>query len=290
MDCAKAIGVLAANGAADIKAFEGKNVPSAPLPPLICIPTTSGTGSEITFSSVITDSANRYKMTVKNAYTAAKTALCDPELTLSVPPPITASTGIDALTHAIEAFIAVCSNPISDAAALYSAELIYGSLAAAYRNGADLAARSQMMMGSLLAGMAFSHSDVASTHCVAEALGGMYDLPHGICNAIFLPIMMIYCMGHCETRFARIAKAFGIEFDSVREGAAAAVNSVIKLTEDVNLPPFSDLGVDRRDFPAIAAAAAKNISTKSNPRPMGEDDYVRTLEMAADGIAYINYI
>ena len=277
IDCAKSIAVLVANGASDIKAFEGKNVPSKPLPPLVCIPTTSGTGSELTFSSVITDTRNGYKMTVKNRFTAPKTAICDPELTLTVPPSITAATGMDALTHAVEAFTATCSEPISDAVALYAIELISQSLVPAFENGNDLEARSRMLMGSMLAGIAFSHSDVASIHCIAESLGGMYDLPHGVCNAIFLPYMMAYNMGYCEQQYARIAMAMGLKSD-----AHAAVNAVKQLAKDVKLPSFATLHVDSADFVKIASVSAKNLSNESNPRPMAEHDYMAVLKMALE--------
>jgi alcohol dehydrogenase len=279
MDCAKSIGVLAANGADDIKVFEGKNIPSKPLPPLLCIPTTSGTGSELTFSSVITDTSSNYKMTVKNAFTAPKIALCDPELTLSVPASVTAATGVDALTHAIEAFSANCSEPISDAAALYAIELISQNLVPAFQNGNDLEARSRMLMGSMLAGIAFSHSDVASVHCIAESLGGIYDLPHGVCNAIFLPFVMEYNLDYCEKKYARIARAMGIDASQGREQALAAVNAVKQLARDVKLPSFSSLKVDPADYQKIAAFSAKNGSNGSNPRPMTEEDYLAVLKM-----------
>ena len=281
IDCAKSIGVLVANGAADIKAFEGKNAPSKPLPPLVCVPTTSGTGSELTFSSVITDTKNRYKMTVKNPFTAPRTAICDPCLTLTVPAPVTAATGVDALTHAIEAFTATCSEPISDAVALYAAELIYANLVTAFEDGENLAARSNMLIGSMLAGIAFSHSDVGSVHCIAESLGGMYDLPHGVCNAIFLPHVMEYNREYCEQRYARIAKAMGLGCAPEREGALAAVAAVKQLARDVKLPSFGSLNVRAEDYSKIAAASAKNISTESNPRPMGESDYMEVLRKAS---------
>jgi len=283
IDCAKSIGVLAANGATDIKAFEGRDARSKPPPPLVCVPTTAGTGSEVTFSSVITDSRNKYKMTIKNAFTAAKTAVCDPDLTLSAPPHITASTGVDALTHAIEAYTASCAEPISDAVALHAVELICGNLAAAFNDGGDRVARDGMLMGSLLAGIAFSHSDVASVHCVAEALGGMYDLAHGLCNAIFLPYIMEYNMEYCERRYARIAKAMGLDFGTERDGARAAVAAVRRLAADVRLPPFASLGVAEADYPALAAASAGNGSNASNPRPMSERDYMDVLKAAAGG-------
>ena len=214
IDCAKAIGVLMAHNADDIKKYEGKTAATEPLPLLIAIPTTSGTGSELTFSSVITDSKNKYKMTVKSPYTAAVLAICDPELTLTVPPSVTAATGVDALTHAIEAYIANCHEPISDAVALHAIRLISANLRAAFNNGNDLEARSNMLMGSMLAGIAFSHSDVASVHCVAESLGGLYDLPHGMCNAIFLPYVMEYSSEYCMQRYADIAGAMSIGYAS----------------------------------------------------------------------------
>ena len=279
IDCAKAVGVLLAHDAEFIKPYEGKTAATLPNPPLITIPTTSGTGSEITFSSVITDTKNKYKMTVKSPYTAATTALCDPELTISVPPAVTAATGVDALTHSIEGFTATCSEPIGDAAALYSIELIAGNLVKAYKDGSDLESRSNMLMASMLGGISFSHSDVASVHCIAEALGSMYDLPHGTCNAIFLPYVMEYNMDYCVDRYARVAGALGLNYDSDEDGAAKAVAYVKQLTKDVELPTFASLDPDPADFPALADMAYKNGSNDSNPRPMTAADYEALLKI-----------
>ena len=282
IDCAKAVGVLLAHNADKIKPYEGKTAATKPQAPMIAIPTTSGTGSELTFSAVITDSANHYKMTVKSPFTAAKLALCDPELTLSVPPMVTAATGIDALTHAIEGYTANCSEPIGDAFALYSMELIYHNLETAVKDGSNIEARSAMLMGSMLGGMSFSHSDVASVHCIAESLGGMYDLPHGMCNAIFLPYVMEYNMDYCEEKYARVANAFGLSFNTAREGAQAAVQAVKDLCVAVGLPDFKSRNVDTNDFDALAEMSVKNISTESNPRPMTKEDYLNVLWMAYD--------
>ena len=284
IDCAKSVGVLMAHNADDIKKYEGKTAATEPLPLFITIPTTSGTGSELTFSSVITDTKSKYKMTVKSPYTAAALAICDPELTLSVPASVTASTGVDALTHAIEAYTATCNEPISDAVALHAVRLISDSLRDAFNNGSDLEARSKMLMGSMLAGIAFSHSDVASVHCVAESLGGLYDLPHGTCNAIFLPYVMEYSSACCMERYADIAKAMGLQFETVQEGARAAVEEVKQLCKDVNLPAFKELGVDKADFEKIAEMSARNISTESNPRPMSKEDYMNVLHAAYDEV------
>lgn len=280
IDCAKSVGVLLAHNADKIKKYEGKTAATEPLPLLITIPTTSGTGSELTFSSVITDTTNNYKMTVKSQYTAAKVAICDPELTLSLPAHITASTGMDALTHAIEAYTATCAEPISDAMALYATELIYNNLVTAVNEGNNLEARSAMLLGSMLAGIAFSHSDVASVHCIAESLGGVYDLPHGVCNAIFLPHVMEYNMEYSVERYARIAKAMGLSFDNDLEGAKKAVEAVKKLAVDVKLPLFSSLNVNTDDFDKIALMSVKNISTESNPRPMTKEDYLTVINNA----------
>ncbi|MBS4959196.1 MAG: iron-containing alcohol dehydrogenase [Clostridiales bacterium] len=280
IDCAKSVGVLMAHDGDKIKKYEGKTAATEPLPPFITIPTTSGTGSELTFSSVITDTLNKYKMTIKSPYTAAKVAICDPLLTLSVPAHVTAATGVDALTHAIEAYTANCSEPVSDAVALYAIELIYENLVEAVNNGSNLEARSAMLMGSMLAGIAFSHSDVASVHCVAESLGGVYDLPHGVCNAIFLPYVMEYNMTYCEEKYARVARAMGLSFQSPQEGAKLAVEAVKKLCKDVKLPPFRSLNVNTEEFDRIAEMSVKNISTESNPRPMTKEDYLVVLKNA----------
>ncbi len=280
IDCAKGVGVLLAHNADKIKPYEGKTAATKPQPPLIAIPTTAGTGSELTFSAVITDTENHYKMTVKSPFTAAKLALCDPELTLSVPPMVTASTGVDALTHAIEGYTANCGEPIADAFALYSIELIYHNLVTAVKDGSNLPARSAMLMGSMLGGMSFSHSDVASVHCVAESLGGVYDLPHGMCNAVFLPYVMEYNMDYCVEKYARVAQAMGFVFEDAREGAETAVRAVKDLCRAVGLPDFRSLNVKPEDFEKIAEMSAKNISTGSNPRPMSKEDYLEVLRMA----------
>ena len=141
-----------------------------------------------------------------------------------------------------------------------------------------------MLMGSMLAGIAFSHSDVASVHCVAESLGGLYDLPHGMCNAIFLPYVMEYSSASSLQRFADIAAAMGIAYSDVREGARAAVEAVKQLCKDVKLPAFKELGVDKADFDMIAEMSVKNISTESNPRPMDKQDYLNVLNAAYDEV------
>lgn len=277
IDCAKAIAVLVSHGGDRIKEYEGKTAVKRPVLPWIAIPTTAGTGSEVTFSSVITDTQGKYKMTVKSPLMAAKAALVDPELTFTVPPGVTASTGVDALTHAIEAYTVTCSEPISDAVALQAIELIAANLRDAVRDGRNARARDGMMMGSLLAGIAFSHSDVGSVHCMAESLGGIYDLPHGVCNAILLPYVMEYNMEYCLERYAKVAQAMG-----AGEDAASAVAAVRALCMDVGLPALNTLGIRESDLPTLAEMSARNISTESNPRPMTKNDYLEVFRRAME--------
>jgi alcohol dehydrogenase len=277
IDCAKAIAVLVSHGGDRIKEYEGKTAVKRPVLPWIAIPTTAGTGSEVTFSSVITDTQGKYKMTVKSPLMAAKVALVDPELTFTVPPGVTASTGVDALTHAIEAYTVTCSEPISDAVALQAISLIAANLRDAVRDGRNARARDGMMMGSLLAGIAFSHSDVGSVHCMAESLGGIYDLPHGVCNAILLPYVMEYNMEYCLERYAKVAQAMG-----AGEDAASAVAAVRALCMDVGLPALNTLGIRESDLPTLAEMSARNISTESNPRPMTKNDYLEVFRRAME--------
>ena len=280
IDCAKAIGVLVSHDGKRIKDFEGKTAVKKQILPFIAIPTTAGTGSEVTFSAVITDTENNYKMTVRSPFMAAKVALLDPKLTVTVPPHITASTGMDALTHAIEAYTVKVSEPISDALALYAIELISNNLVNAVKNGEDIEARACMLVGSLLAGIAFSHSDVGSVHCMAEALGGVYDAPHGICNAVLLPYVMEYNVEFCLEKYSRIAQAMGEVFYTIEEGAMKAVERVKELAVDVGLPSFKSLGVKEEDLEKLADMAAKNISTESNPREMTKEDYLTLFRRA----------
>lgn len=278
IDCGKAVAVLAPQGG-EIREYEDSSRIGKAVLPLYTIPTTAGTGSEVTFSAVITDTRARYKFTVKSPWIAPRAAFIDPLLTLSMPPALSAATGMDALTHAVEAFTARNANPLSDAAALHAVGLINSSLAKAVTSPQNKEARAGMMLGSLLAGIAFSHSDVAAVHCLAEALGGMYDSPHGVCNAIALPVVMEYNLDYAVDRYACIARAMNIEFGGSREGARLAVERVKQLALDIGLPQFRELGVREDDFPGLAEKSACNGSNKDNPRPMKKEDYLELLRI-----------
>ncbi len=282
IDAAKAVAVLARQGG-KVRSYQGKGKIQDDCLPLLTIPTTAGTGSEVTFSSVITDTTEKFKFTIKSTAIAAKTAIIDPELTLTVPPLITAATGIDALTHAIEGYTANCTEPIAEAVGLYAVEYIAKNIAEAVRNGQNLQARDHMMMGSLLAGLSFSHADVASVHCMAEALGSMYDAPHGLCNAILLPYVMEYSLPAAQHKYARIARAMGIDEANDAAAAAKGIERIRELSMEIGLPGISSLNVNPDDFELLAEMSVKNGSNGSNPREITKDGYKMLFERAYQG-------
>ncbi len=279
IDAAKAVAVVARQGgkAGD---YQGKGKVKNDCLPLVTVPTTAGTGSEVTFSAVITDTTEKFKFTIKSPAMAAKTAIVDPELTLSVPPIITAATGIDALTHAIEGYTANCTEPIAEAVGLYAVELISKNIEKAVREGSNLEARDQMMMGSLLAGLSFSHADVASVHCMAEALGSIYDAPHGMCNAILLPYVMEYNLPAAQHKYARVARAMGIDQADDAKAAARGIEHIRGLSAEIGLPGIRALGVNPDDFELLAEMSVRNGSNGSNPKEISKKGYVALFEKA----------
>ena len=260
--------------------YQGKGKIKDDCLPLLTIPTTSGTGSEVTFSSVITDTKEKFKFTIKSTAIAAKTAIIDPELTLTVPPLVTAATGIDALTHAIEGYTANCTEPIAEALGLFAVEYISKNIVEAVKNGNNLEARDNMMMGSLMAGLSFSHADVASVHCMAEALGSLYDAPHGLCNAILLPYVMEYNLPAIEYKYARIARAMGIEEMDDCKAAMKGIEYIKELSKEIGLPGIKALNVNPNDFELLAEMSVKNGSNDSNPRKISKDEYVLLFKKA----------
>lgn len=271
IDAAKGISVLARQGG-EIRDYAKKEIGEDCIP-LLTVPTTAGTGSEITFSSVITDTKENFKFTIKSPAVAAKVALVDPELTYSLPKLVTASTGIDALTHAIEGYTATCTEPIAEALGLYAVELIAKYIERAVRDGSDEEARDGMMTGSLLAGLSFSHSDVASVHCMAEALGSIYDKPHGLCNSIILPHIMAENLPFALCKYARIARAMGIKEDDDEKAAKEGIELIKKISEEIGLPDFKSLGIDPDKFRLLSELSEKNGSNGSNPKKMSVEDY-----------------
>lgn len=280
IDAAKAIAALATNGGTPADWATPRTLNEDPLP-LIAVPTTAGTGSEVTRSSVITDTARQVKLTVKDPRMAPRIALVDPALTYGLPARITAATGMDVLTHAVEAYTCRRANAFSDANALHAIRLVSRYLAAAVRDGDDHDARHGMMMASTVAGLAFSNADVAAVHCLAEALGGRYDVPHGIANAVFLPPIFTFNMAADPQRHADVATALGLDTRrrDPADAAQAGATLIAGLAREIGIPRFADLPrIDPADFPAIAAASAANGSNPSNARTMDAADYQQVLE------------
>ena len=280
MDAAKAIGVLLANGGKPQDWADGRQPIIEPPLPLICIPTTAGTGSEVTPVAVITDSVRKLKMGLLGQHLAPALAFLDPELTFGLPAAITAATGMDALTHAIEAYTCRLANPISDALALAAIQKIGVYLPLAYRHGSDGKAREQMLLGSLFAGVAFGQADVGAVHCLAESLGGVYDTPHGIANALFLPHVMAFNLEADESRHARIGHALdrNLVSASIEAAARGSVRAVCRLKETIGLPSLNSIiRLEKDDLRRLAVLAAEHPCSDSNSRPIGTEDYYRIL-------------
>ena len=282
IDAAKVICILAPLGGR-AQDYKGKEKVKGECLPLVTIPTTAGTGSEVTFASVITDTEKNYKFSMRSTKIAAKVALLDPELTLTVPPAVTASTGIDALTHAIEGYTATATEPIAEAVGLYAVEMIASNIVEAVHHGDNLGARSEMLLGSLLGGISFSHSDVASVHCMAESLGGMYDAPHGLCNAILLPYVMEYNLPEAEYKYARVARAMGIKEDDDRRAAVLGIEKIRALSKEIGLPSFRSLNVKEEDLEKLPLQSEENMSTESNPRKIDRVGYLELFKKAHKG-------
>lgn len=284
MDTAKAVGTLLSHGG-ELSDWYGLNTLKKTIIPLICLPTTAGTGSEITFFSVITDTVTQLKMNIVDVHVAPRIALLDPELTLTLPPSVTASTGMDALTHAIEAYTCTIAEPITDGLALHAIDLIVEHLPTAVQNGNHLIARKNMLAASLIAGIAFGNSDVGGVHCMAEAMGGLYDTPHGVANSILLPYVFEYNIPSNPQKHAVVAQRLGArkEGKSTEELAYEGVRLLKQLAETVEIPKMKELGyVNPKDFPYLAEGAIHNVSAPSNPRKASQEDYIRLFEKAYD--------
>ncbi|MGM0967752.1 MAG: iron-containing alcohol dehydrogenase [Bacillota bacterium] len=284
MDTAKAIALLGPNGGIPEDYISGKKA-YANLSPLICIPTTAGTGSEVTRSSVITLAASHKKITLKQALLRPTIAILDPALTLTVPKSITAATGVDALVHAIEGYSCKVTNPISKAMGASAMETIVKYLPKAYENESDLEARYKMQEGSLLAGLCFGSADVAAVHCLAEALGSLYDTPHGIANAVFLPYVMQFNAVENKVLHAELAKimSFADKTDSDDVAIQKLIDGMYNFTKNLGIPALKDLSyVKEEDFEKMAELAEQNGSTSSNVRTVTKADYLDILKAAFD--------
>jgi alcohol dehydrogenase class IV len=281
MDTAKGIALVLAQGGG-ILDYAGSDRVQQPIKPLIAIPTTAGSGSEVTFVADITDASRGRKVAVGGPCLAARVALVDPEMTYGLPRALTASTGLDALTHAVEAYTSRRSGPVSDSLALSAVSLLSQSLTTAYADGSDPMARYDVMLGSLMAGMAAANTGSAAVHALAEAVAGHYDVYHGIANAIYLGEVMQHNLLAQLEKFAALAGALGqpVAGMSTREAAQAAVSAVRRLALDLRVPRAEDVGVRTQDFALLAEAALADPGLENNPRPLTEDEILELYQRA----------
>jgi alcohol dehydrogenase len=281
LDISKVTSVMLANEGPIEKYFGMELVPK-PGVPVILIPTTAGTGSEMTSICVLSDTQNQVKKGIVSKHMFARTALLDPKLTLALPARVTAMTGMDALVHAVESYVGVRASVFTDTLNLQAIRLVAANLRLAYANGANLAARENMLHASCLAGMAFSNTQNGLDHALALAIGGKFHLPHGLLTAFILPWVMEYNLIAAPGKYIRIAEAFGERTQHLPETQAArlSVNAVKSLLDDLGISyKLSSYGVPREEFPALAKATVGVVRLISNnPRAVTEQDVIGILE------------
>ncbi|MFB4164252.1 iron-containing alcohol dehydrogenase [Alteribacillus sp. JSM 102045] len=285
IDTAKAIALMATNEG-DILDYEGSDkVEKAPLS-IISIPTTAGTGSEVTASTVITNSKTFFKAAIVSPYLYPDLAIVDPSLTLNCPPSITASTGMDALTHAIESYVSKQSNPISQALALQAIKMIKENLPKAYLVGNDMESRSNMLEASMIAGFAFSQTRLGNVHAISHSFGGIFNIPHGIANATILPFILHYNIPACPEKMKNIAKALGANVTgvSIDEAANKVLEEVVKLNQLLDIPSnVKELGVDLDKLPQLVKDSMNSGNILTNPRLTRASDVEAIIESAYHG-------
>ncbi|HBU8849007.1 L-threonine dehydrogenase [Citrobacter sp. Cs237] len=266
-DCAKGIALVAANGG-DIRDYEGVDRSAKPQLPMIAINTTAGTASEMTRFCIITDAERHIKMAIVDKHVTPLLSVNDSTLMMGMPKSLTAATGMDALTHAIEAYVSIAATPITDACALKAVAMISEKLTVAVEDGGNAQAREAMAYAQFLAGMAFNNASLGYVHAMAHQLGGFYNLPHGVCNAVLLPHVQVFNSQVAAARLRDCAAAMGVNVEGLNdaEGAAACIDAIRTLAQQVNIPAgLRDLGVKEEDIPLLATNALKDACGLTNP-------------------------
>jgi alcohol dehydrogenase class IV len=269
MDAAKAMSALAVHEGAITEYEYGLGAFTRAGPPIVAIPTTAGTGAEATMGAVITDPATHRKIDVVSPLMAPRLALVDPDVTVSLPSGMTAATGMDALTHAVEGYTATLAHPLTDAIHRQAIELIGKYLLRAYRDGVDKEARYYTMMASMIAGIGFPNSGLGAVHGLALPLGGHFNIAHGVANAILLPHVMAFNLPAARARLRDIAVALG----APKRSAIGAIDHVFALRRELKLPVLASFGVGEEHLDALARdALGRNTNCVTNPRPVTEAD------------------
>ncbi len=281
-DAGKAIGILSTNGG-EIKDYEGIGKSKHKSVPIIAINTTAGTASEVTINYVITNEDTHIKMVMIDKNCLASIAVSDPELMTGKPADLTAATGMDALTHALEAYVSTGAYELTDVLALEAVKLIGESLEDAVKDGNNIEARSKMAYASYIAGMSFNNAGLGYVHSMAHQLGGFYNLPHGVCNAILLPHVEKFNSANTGDKLRKIAEILGenVEGLSVEEANAKAIEAIMKLSEKVGIPKrLRELGVKEEDFKVMAENALKDACAGTNPRDVTLEDTIAIFKEA----------
>jgi len=274
IDCAKGIGVVSSNKR-DILTFEGVDKIGTPMPPLICIPTTGGTSADVSQFAIICDQKNRVKIAIISKAVVPDVALIDPFTLTTMSPYLSACTGIDALVHAVEAFVSNGSSSITDLHALEAIRLIHQNLAASIKDPQNIEFREKIMRGSLEAGIAFSNASLGAVHAMAHSLGGFLDLPHGECNAILLRHVMEFNYDAAEEKYAQIGEALGLSLHSLvlNEKKRLILEAIDRLKRETGVvATLGDKGIRTGDIPILAQNAAKDPCFVTNPRKANKRD------------------
>ncbi len=274
MDAAKGIGVVVSNHR-NIEDFEGIDKVISPAPPLICIPTTAGTSADVSQFSIIVHPEKPLKMAIISKAVVPDFAVIDPEMTATMDAYLTACTGIDALVHAVEAFVSLASGPITDMHALEAIRLVRHNLLAATQNLDDMDLRTAVMQGSLQAGLAFSNTSLGAVHAMAHSLGGSKDLPHGECNALLLEHVVAFNFPEATERYRKIGEALGLDLRGMtdRHALQAIFSDIQSLKQQVGIyGSLRDRGIGSHDVPDLASNAFADACIVTNPRRPKQED------------------
>lgn len=281
-DCGKGVGIAVTHDK-DLTEYAGIEKLENPLPPVIAVNTTAGTASEVTRHCVLTNLDTKLKFVIVSWRNVPLVSFNDPMMMLGIPAGLTAATGMDALTHAVETYVSVDANPVTDAVAMQAIKLCANNLRQAVANGGDVKARENMAYASLLAGMAFNNGNLGYVHAMAHQLGGQYDLPHGVANAMLLPVVEEYNIISNPQRFADIAEFMGenIEGLSVMDAAQKAIDAMRRLATDIGIPTsLKEMGVKEEDFDLMATNALLDGNAGSNPRKGNKQDIINLFAKA----------
>ncbi len=282
LDVAKAAGVVISNGGT-VADYEGFDAFDRDLPPLYAVPTTVGTGSEVTFAAVITLPSQQFKMSILSTRLAPRVAFLDPTMLTTLPPHVVAHTGMDALTHAVEGMTSPLSTPFTNAFNLHAIRLISENLRAAVANSSDMDAIGNMQAAACIAGVGFAHSRLGIVHAMAHPVGAYHHLPHGLSNALLLPHCLDFNRIGCEPQLAVVAREFDATFpgQSERERALAAIEAIRDLESEIGMPAsMGEIGVTDEHFEAIVKDTFRSRNVAINPRRVTEDDILQILYRA----------